>query len=308
MKVMGAVACLALVTAALLGTGLMVPGCGRGGPETKGVRATPGVSGLRGRIEVKGSDTMVNLGQHWAATLMERHPEVEVAVAGGGSGTGIAALINGTTDIAQASRAMKEEEKEAARARGVEPHEVVMGTDAIVVAVHPSNAVDRLTIDQLSDIFIGKVKNWSEVGGRRAPILLLSRERNSGTHVFFLEHVLRKGDKEGKQEYAAEARMMPATQAIVDEIAVSENAIGYLGMGYLDKSKIKPVGVAKTAAGPYVEPTQETAASGEYPISRPLLWYVNGEPQGVVKAFLDFALSDEGQKIVADEGFVGIAR
>jgi phosphate transport system substrate-binding protein len=296
----------ALVAAALVGAGALAPGCGRRGPEGEGGVTGPGVSVLRGSIEMKGSDTMVNLGQHWAATFMDRHPEVEVAVAGGGSGTGIAALINGTTDIAQASRAMKGEEKEAARARGVDPYELVMGSDAIVVAVHPRNPIDRLSVDQLSDIFTGRVRNWSEVGGTDAPILLLSRERNSGTHVFFLEQVLRKGDREGKQEYAAEARMMPATQAIVDEVAVGENAIGYLGMGYFDAGRVKAVAVAETAAGPYVEPTAETAASGEYPISRPLFWYTNGAPQGVAKAFLDFALGDEGQSIVMDEGFVGI--
>lgn len=255
-----------------------------------------------GAIQVKGSDTMVNLGGQWATEFMKKHPDIKVAVTGGGSGTGIAAMIDGNCDIAQASRAMKDKEKKQAEEKGRTAHEIQVAIDCLVVAVHPKNPVEKLTISQLSDIFTGKVANWKDVGGKDAPITLCSRERNSGTHVYFLEEIVRKGNSKGSEEYAKTAMMMPSSQAVYDQVASNENAIGYYGLGYL-KDQNKAVKVAKDGGAAY-GPSVENAVSGKYPVSRPLFMYTNGEPTGNVKTYVDFVLSEEGQKIVAKEDFV----
>ena len=255
-------------------------------------------------IQIKGSDTMVNLGQAWAEEYMRQHPEVSIAVTGGGSGTGIAALINGTTNIAQSSRDMKPEEKEAVRkATGKEVKEFKVGMDALAVIVHPQNPISELSIDQLSGIFTGKITNWKEVGGPEETILVLSRERNSGTHVYFLEHVVRKGNAKGPEEFGSNVLMMPSSQAIAQEVSRSRSAIGYLGLGYVGKQD-KPLAIKKSPADPGVKPSIETAQNGAYPISRLLYIYTAGEPEGEVKVLIDFAMSAEGQEIVRVMDFV----
>lgn len=255
-------------------------------------------------IQIKGSDTMVNLGQAWAEEFMKVHPEISIAVTGGGSGTGIAALINGTTSIAQSSRDMKPEEKNGVlKSTGKEVKEFKVGMDALAVIIHLSNPVNELSIEQLSDIFTGKIQNWKEVGGLDEPILVLSRERNSGTHVYFLEHVVRKGNAKGPEEFASSVLMMPSSQAIAQEVARSRNAIGYLGLGYVTKDH-KTIAAKKTAADLAFQPSVETAQNGTYPISRALYIYTAGEPEGAVKDFIDFAHSPEGQQIVAMMDFV----
>ncbi|MCX7920358.1 MAG: phosphate ABC transporter substrate-binding protein [bacterium] len=267
-----------------------------------------GVSGVfaaKGMIQIKGSDTMVNLGQAWAEAFMKREPNISVAVTGGGSGTGIAALINGTADIAQCSRSMKEKEIEQAKAKGVNPVEHKVALDGLAVVVHPKNPVSKLTIDQLSDIFTGKIRNWSQVGGKNAPIVILSREVNSGTHIYFKEHVVRRGNEKGPEEFAPDALLMPSSQAIADEVASNPNAIGYYGMGYVSE-KQKAILVAKDKDSAYIAPTKENVINGSYPISRPLFLYTNGKPTGAVKQFIDFVLSAEGQKIVSQQDFVPI--
>ena len=254
-------------------------------------------------LQIKGSDTMVNLGQAWAEEFMRVHPETSIAVTGGGSGTGIAAIIAGTCDIAQSSRDIKPEEKARAEARGKPIVETVAGYDGIAVIVNPDNPVSRLTRDQLADIFTGKIRNWKEIGGADLPVLVLSRERNSGTHVFFLEHVLRRGNSRGTEEFADSVLMMPSSQAIVQEVETSAAAIGYVGLGYVtEKQKVAAVG--QTAAGPFVIPSLETVQGGEYSISRPLYFLTRGEPAGTVKDFVDFVLSAEGQEIVRALDFV----
>jgi len=255
------------------------------------------------RVQIKGSDTMVNLAQAWAEEFMRARPDVSIAVTGGGSGTGIAAILSGTCDIAQSSRKMKSKELEKAAATGEPIHVTIVGIDGIAVVVHPSNPVSNLTIDQLSDIFTEKITNWKEVGGKDLPILILSRERNSGTHVFFLEEIVRKGNSKGPEEFSTTALMMPSSQSIALEVATSEFAIGYIGMGYLSK-KQKIVAVAKTSEDPFVMPTIQTAQSGEYPISRPLFLFTRGEPAGTVKNYIDFILSPEGQEIIKLLDFV----
>jgi phosphate transport system substrate-binding protein len=171
--------------------------------------------------------------------------------------------------------------------------------------VHPDNPVSELTIDELSDIFTGKITNWKELGGNNLPIVILSREVNSGTHVYFKEHVLRKGNEKGTEEFSPMALLMPSSQAIADEVAQNPNAIGYYGMGYISPRQ-KAIAVARDKNSPYIEPTVENVRSGKYPISRPLLMYTKGEPQWTVKEFIDFALSPQGQEIVIKTDFVPV--
>jgi len=268
--------------------------------------ATCGRSG-QNTIQIKGSDTMVNLGQSWAEKYMEENPGDFVAVTGGGSGTGFSSLVSGTCDCAMSSRNIKEKEIALANKRGVYPYEIKVALDGLAVVVNPENPVDKLTMDQLAGIFSGKLSNWKEVGGADERIVVLSREVNSGTHVYFKEHVLRKGDKKSKEEFSSGALMLSSSQAIADEVAGNSAAIGYYGMGYIS-DKHKPVSIAKDADSPYVAPTIENVIDGSYPISRPLLMYTNGPPQGLIKKFIDFALSEEGQEIVRATDFVPVSK
>lgn len=256
-------------------------------------------------IQIKGSDTMVNLAQAWAEEFMKVHPGTLVAVTGGGSGTGVAALLSKTCDIAETSRKMSEKEEEKAKKSGFTPKEFTVGLDGLAVVVSPKNPVSQLTIDQVADIFTGRVTNWKQVGGKDLPIVILSREVNSGTHVYFKEHVIRKGDSANEDEFSDTALLMSSSQAIADEITQNENAIGYYGMGYISPGQ-KAIAIAKDKSSPYVEPTIENVKSGAYYISRPLLFYTMGEPTGLIKDFVDFALGKEGQAIVQKIDFVPV--
>lgn len=256
-------------------------------------------------IQVKGSDTMVNLGQAWAEKYMEENRQGFMAVTGGGSGTGLSSLISGTCDIAMSSRNIKEKEILLAKQKGINPYETKVALDGLAVVVNPKNPVSKLTVEQLAGIFTGRVTNWKEVGGNDQKIVILSREVNSGTHVYFKEHVLRKGNPNGKEEFAPSALLLPSSQAIADEVANNPSAIGYYGMGYIS-AKQKPVAVAKDEKSDYVAPVIENVLNGKYPISRPLFLYTNGLPQGLVKKFIDFCLSKEGQEIVLKTDFVPI--
>jgi len=253
-------------------------------------------------IENKGSDTLVNLALAWAETYTQLHPEVRISVTGGGSGTGIAAMINGTVDIANASRKMKPEEFAAAEANGISPVEFVVARDAIAVVVHPSNPVDGLTLQQISDIYTGKITNWQEVGGEDRPIVLLSRESNSGTYVYFLEHVIRLGNTESDLLFSPDTLLMPSSEGISAEVRQNPNAIGYDGLGYVTPDQ-KVLAIARDASSPYVLPSVETVNDGSYPISRPLYMYTAGEPSGQVKEYMEWILSD-GQALVPKLGFV----
>jgi phosphate transport system substrate-binding protein len=253
-------------------------------------------------IENKGSDTLVNLALAWAEAYMPAQPEVRISVTGGGSGTGIAAMINGTVDIANASRAMKSEEISAAQANGIQPIEHVVAGDAIAVVVHPSNPVDSLTLEQISDIYVGQITNWSDVGGEDRPIVLLSRESNSGTYVYFLENVVRMGDKESDLLFSPDTLLMPSSEGISTEVRQNPNAIGYDGLGYVTSDQ-KMVAVGRDAGGPFVMPSVETVNDGTYPVARSLFMYTAGEPAGNVKAYLDWVLT-EGQGLVSELGFV----
>ena len=256
-------------------------------------------------LQIKGSDTMVNLGQAWAEKYMEKNPTEFIAVTGGGSGTGFSSLISGTCDIAMSSRNIKDKEIALAKQKGINPFEIKVALDGLAVVVNPKNPVSKLTIDQLAQIFTGKINNWKEVGGLDAKIVILSREVNSGTHVYFKEHVLRKGDPNSQEEFAPYALLLSSSQAIADEVANNLSAIGYYGMGYISP-KQKPISVAKDEKTEYEAPTIENVVNGKYPISRPLLLYTNGQPQGLIKKFVDFCLSTEGQDIVIKTDFVPI--
>jgi phosphate transport system substrate-binding protein len=272
-----------------------------GGTSSGGSQA----DGAAAYIENKGSDTIVNLALAWAEKYQSEHSDVRISVTGGGSGTGIAALINGTVDIANASRKIKAEELEEAKANGFDPVEIVIARDAIAVVVHPDNPVGQLTLQQISDIYSGKIKNWREVGGEDRPIVRLSRETNSGTHVYFLENVLRLGDKENKILFSTDTLLLPSSEGIINEVRQNPNAIGYDGLGYVPHD-LKMIAIAKAAGEPYILPSIETVNNKSYPIARDLYMYTAGQATGAVKDYLDWLLSPEAQAIVADLGFVPI--
>ena len=259
----------------------------------------------RTSIVSKGSDTMVNLALAWAEAYQPAHPEVTLSVTGGGSGTGISALISGTTDIANASRAIKAEELEAAHANGIEPLETVVARDAIAIIVHKDNPVSQLTLQQISDIYTGKLNNWAELGGEDRPIVRLSRETNSGTHVYFLETVLRMGDPASTLLFDPRTLLLPSSEGITSEVRDNPNAIGYDGLGYVTED-VKIIAVAATQADPYVLPSAASVSAGSYPISRDLYIYTNGQPQGALQAFVAWLLSAPAQQIVLDLGFVPV--
>jgi phosphate transport system substrate-binding protein len=257
-------------------------------------------------IQNKGSDTMVNLALAWAEAYQGERPEVSLSVTGGGSGTGIASLINKTVDIANASRQIKKEELDQAKANGVDPVEFVVARDAIAVIVNPENPVTHLTLKQISDIYSGVIDNWKEIGGDDRHIVRLSRETNSGTHVYFLETVIRLGDKNNKTLFSTDTLLLPSSEGIINEVRDNPNAIGYDGLGYVP-SDLKMIEVGRDEAGPFVLPSIATVNDNSYPIARDLYMYTAGQPTGAVKDYLDWIItSTEAQQIVAQLGFVPI--
>ena len=258
-------------------------------------------------LQIKGSDTMVNLTQVWAEEFIKQNPGTNIAVTGGGSGTGLAALVSGSCQLAQSSRLIDEQELKMAEENGIKPvmHEVAM--DGIAVIVNPKNPISGLTLDELRDIFMRNIRNWKEAGGDNLEIVILSREVNSGTHVFFKEKVLKRGDRKSDAEFASEALLMPSSQAIADEVRQNPNAVGYFGVGYTS-AEVKTVAVSAAKSRKYYLPTEKNISSGAYPVSRPLYLYTNGEPKGITKQFLDFVLSGKGQEIVRKLDFVPVRR
>ena len=251
----------------------------------------------------KGSDTIVNLALAWAEAYKGVEPQIDIAVTGGGSGTGIAALINGTVDVANASRQIKPVERDEAAGNGVDPVEFVIARDAIAIIVNHDNPIKELSFEQLSDIYSGKINNWSELGGDDRPIVRLSRESNSGTHVYFLEQVLRQGDREDSTLFSADTLLLPSSEGIMSEVRENPNAIGYDGLGYVT-DEVKVVPVARETLGRFVLPSVMTVNNGEYPISRDLYMYTAGEPTGSILAYLEWIMQPDAQTIVSDLGFV----
>jgi phosphate transport system substrate-binding protein len=255
-------------------------------------------------ITVKGSDTMVNLSQKWAEEYMKLHPEVSIQVTGGGSGTGVASLLNKTTEIANSSRELKSAELETAKSKGVTPYIYQVALDGIAVIVHPKSKVDSLTVKQVSDIFAGKIKNWKQLGGADMPITLYGRENSSGTYEFFKDHVLGKVD--GKQvDYSPSTQVLQGTAALGEAVARDVKGIGYGGVGYFaERNDLKILHIKKDENSPAISPSENNKVnydaiwSGDYSISRYLYCFTNGEATGKLKEFMDFIVSQEGQDVV----------
>lgn len=252
-------------------------------------------------IQVKGSDTSVNLVQKEAEVYMQQNSAARIAVTGGGSGTGIAALVNGKCDIANSSRTINSKEMESALSNNVSPTRIVIAIDGLTVLVNAANPVTKLTMEQIGAIYRGDIKNWSEVGGSDMPIALYGRQSNSGTYGFFREMVL-------KGEYSQAMKTMNGSSQIAEGVKADPSGIGYVGVGYAKSaSGVTILTVAANANATYESPLdQEAVDSGKYPIARPIYQYVNGTPSGIAKQFIAFELSEEGQKIVLEEGFYSI--
>lgn len=285
--------CMGVIVAAITAS----PGCTK--PPAPGSANSPGSATS---VTIKGSDTMVHLVSKWAETYKAQAPDVKIGVTGGGSGTGIAALLNGTTDICMSSRDMSAKEREEAKTKGREVVEHTVALDGIAIAVHTSNPLSEITMEQLAKIYTGEVSNWKDIGGPDARIIALSRESSSGTYVFFQEHVLNKKD------YGADVRLMPSTAAIVQGVETDAGAIGYIGLGYAHEAagRVKVLPVKAAADQPAVSPSVETVRSKAYSIARALYFYTNGQPTGAAKGFLDYCVGPEGQKVVEAEGYVAL--
>ena len=256
-------------------------------------------------LQNKGSDTLVNVAQAWAEEYQKKTDKVAIAVSGGGSGTGIAAMINGTVDIANASRKMKDKEKKMAKDRGQNPVEHVVGYDALAVFVHKDNPAKQFTIEQLADIFgrKGNAKNWSDLGlkvpGCKDKIVVVSRQNNSGTYAYFKKAVLGKGNK-----FRQGTLDMHGSKDVVDLVEKTPCAIGYSGLAYAT-DHLKTACISSGGAD-CVVPSVDSAGDGSYPIARPLLMYTNGEPQGDIKTYMDWIMSDEGQCIILKKGYAPV--
>ena len=273
---------------------LFAVSCGGGDGSSRSGRAV---------IQNKGSDTLVNVAQAWAENYRAVDPSVAVAVTGGGSGTGISAMINGTVDIANSSRAMRESELEEAKARGVEPIEHVVGFDALAVFLHPDNPIDVISTGQLSQIYAegGAYETWSQLGVSvpgcgSDEIIRVSRQNNSGTYAYFQEAVL------ASAEFKLGSRDMNGSSEVVDLVANTPCAIGYSGLAYATEEVEMPC-VSSTEGGDCVLPSVESAIDGTYPIARPLLMYTAGQPSGMIKEYMDWIFSDQAQCIILDKGY-----
>jgi phosphate transport system substrate-binding protein len=285
---------LAVAAAVLLAAAVLISGCGGAGGDS---------------FSITGSNTVQPLSVLWAEEFMSMNLDVSITVSGPGSGVGIAALIDDTTDIAQSSRKIKQSEIDQAVANGVNPYETLVAADALAVAVHPSNSVTALTIAQLSAIYTNQITNWQELGGADLEIVAISRDTNSGTHVFFKEVAVQMEGlptQDNTLEYGDNVLFLPSTSAGVTEVAGNPNAVFYAGLAYVDET-VKTMAVKRTADDLAILPSVETAADLTYPLVRPLLYYTNGEPAGIIATFIDYCLSAAGQAKVLEVGYVPVA-
>ena len=275
----------------LIGSFLLLASCGKSGSRSTKART----------ITIKGSDTMVILAQRWAETYMRERPGAIVQVTGGGSGTGIAALINGSTDICAASRPMKDKEREGVLGKhGKDVSEIPVALDGVAIFLNEGNSVEELSLAQLEAIYRGQTTDWKDVGGTPGKIVCYGRENNSGTYVYFKEHVLKN------QDFAARVLSLPGTAAVINAVLKDKSAIGYGGVGYV--KGVKAIRVTTQAGENGTTPTMENVVSGAYPISRKLFFYTVGEPTGEVRAFIDWVLSDEGQQVCEKVGYYPIPK
>jgi phosphate transport system substrate-binding protein len=284
--------------------GILAWGCGRdGGPSASpgGARNAQTKAEEKGTIQIKGSDTLLQLSTEWAEVFMKAHPGIDVAVTGGGTGTGMAALLNGHADIANASREITKKETDQAKTAGKDIREIAIALDGITVIVHPSNPLGDISMTQLRRIYAGEVGNWKEVGGPDLEIIALSRENSSGTYAFFKEKVLEN------EEYTDRARFVTSNAAIVASVSEDRGAVGYVGLGYYEGAKDKVKGLpVKDANKEAVFPSVKSVKDKTYPLARTLYLYTCGEPRGAVKVYADFVLGPEGQDLVAKKGFVPV--
>jgi phosphate transport system substrate-binding protein len=287
----------------ILGSALFISACSSSSANVNNSAANPSKTAY---IQNKGSDTLVNLALAWAEHYQNSHPGIEISVSGGGSGTGLTALVNGTLDIANASRQITPGEIKQAKDNGFVPVEFTVANDAIAVIVNPSNPVYQLTLDQVSRIYKGEINNWQDVGGENRPIVRLSRETNSGTHVYFLETVIRLGDSKDKSIFSADTLLLPSSEGIIAEVRDNPNAIGYDGLAYVTP-QVKTIALAKTYQDTYVLPSAATVTDKTYPVSRGLYMYTHDQPSGAIKDYIDWVLSADAQKITIQLGFVPIA-
>jgi phosphate transport system substrate-binding protein len=247
-------------------------------------------------VTIKGSDTMVLLGQRWAEVYMKKNPGSRIQITGGGSGTGIAALINGTTDICESSRPMKDKEKEQVKAkRNVDVRQTPVAVDGLAIYLNSVNPIKELTLEQIKGIYTGRITNWKDVGGKEGKIIAYSRENNSGTYAYFKEHVL------GNADFHPAIQTLPGTSAVTNAVAKDPRSIGYGGIAYA--KGIHHAMVKQDANSPAVEPSMENVLSAKYPISRYLYWYTAGDPSGEMKKLVDWVLGAEGQKLVQEVGY-----
>ena len=256
------------------------------------------LSGTLYAQRIKGSDTLLPIAQQTAERFMNKNPDARVTVTGGGTGVGISALLDNTTDIAMASRPIKFSEKMKVKAAKQDIEETIVAYDALAVIVHPSNPVKQLTRKQLEDIFRGKITNWKQVGGEDRKIVVYSRETSSGTYEFFKESVLKN------KNYMPASLSMPATGAIIQSVSQTQGAIGYVGLAYVSP-RIKTLSVSYDGK-PYAEPSVENATNKTYPIVRPLYYYYNARNKGDVAPLMDFILSTEGQDIIKKSGYIPV--
>jgi len=289
-----------LAATALFLCAVLVVGCGPAGN---------GNGNGEESFDITGSNTVQPLSVVWAEEFMAANANASITVSGPGSGVGIAALIDGTTDIAQSSRSIRQSEIDAAVAKGVDPNEIMVAKDALAVVVHPSNDVTELTFAQLSAIYTNEITNWQELGGPNLAIVALSRDTNSGTHVYFKEAVVQMRGlptEDRSLEYGPGVLFLPSTSAGITEVAGNPSAIFYAGLAYVDET-VQAVAVSQTGDDAYVLPSVETATDGTYKVWRPLFYYTNGQPIGVVKTFIDYCLSAAGQAKVLEVGYVPVS-
>lgn len=282
MKKLAILTCLTLFVAGFLGSAFAAPS---------------------GNLKIAGSTTVLPLSQLWAEEFMSKHPNVSISVSGGGSGTGLSMLLNGTCDIANASREAKKKEIDTARARNSKLVGTKVAKDGLAIIVHPSNNVKNLTMDQLRGIYSGKIRTWKEVGGdSSANIVVVGRDSSSGTYGFFQEAVL------GGGSYRSDMLSMPTNAAVAQAVAQSKNAIGYVGMAYAWKEekagRCKVLSVSRKRGEPGLEPTDENVMSEKYPLFRYLYMYTIGSSKGLAADFIKFALSSEGQALVHKAGYL----
>lgn len=284
-KIMISVACVSLLVP-------LFAGCGS--------KSAPEGSENTGTLTLKGSDTVLPVAQKTSEVFMtDVNKEAVVSVTGGGSGVGIAALIDGTTDIADSSRKIKDEEIAKAKEKGIDPVETKIADDGLSVIVNPQLGIKQLTLAQLKDIYTGKINNWKEVGGPDLKIVTITRDNSSGTYAYFKEAVLQDED------FRADALTEPSNGNIVTVVSQTKGAVGYVGLAYLN-DKVAALGVSSAEGSPYVVPSEQTVKDKTYPISRPLFMYTNGAPKGLAKEYIDFVLSDKGQAIIEETGFIPV--